>query len=110
MVDGLLNSEEINYYRQLYDDLLSGKIDASSHRHDLGSHVKQKVQARHVLYRFCLKILVEIGFIEKLSTKITVFEIIKKCLKPCSTTILIRKTTFNPFDSVPLETLRLEIS
>ena len=51
MIENLLNLEEIEKYRKLYDDLLSGKIDFSSHRHDFGSHAKKK--CKHFLVLNC---------------------------------------------------------
>ena len=37
-------------------------------------------------------------------------EVIKRFFKPCSTIPFVHKNKFNPFDSVPLATLRFEIS
>ena len=28
-------------YARLYDDIMSGAVDASNHRHDLGSHLER---------------------------------------------------------------------
>ena len=36
----LIDKEHIAIYQQIYDDFLNGTIDASRHRHDLGSHGK----------------------------------------------------------------------
>jgi phytanoyl-CoA hydroxylase len=38
VVDDLLDDENTRIYRELCEQLLSGQIDASTHRHDLGSH------------------------------------------------------------------------
>ena len=39
----------------------------------------------------------------------TILEVIKRCPKPYSTVLFIRKTRFILCDSLPLETLRFEI-
>ena len=36
VLNEVLDSEELSLYSQLYEDFMSGKLDASSHRHDLG--------------------------------------------------------------------------
>ncbi|XP_065843858.1 ectoine dioxygenase-like [Oscarella lobularis] len=41
-VHNFLTSSEVSYYRNIYDQMLSGEIDARSHRHDLGSHVARR--------------------------------------------------------------------
>jgi phytanoyl-CoA hydroxylase len=41
----ILDDTELSLYRGLYQDFMSGKLDASSHRHDLGSHVQRKTKA-----------------------------------------------------------------
>lgn len=38
MVENLLTQEEVEFYRQLYEDFLSNKIDSSQFRSDLGGH------------------------------------------------------------------------
>lgn len=43
VLDGLLSDEELSLYDSLYEDFMTGKLDASHHRHDLGSHAQQKV-------------------------------------------------------------------
>jgi hypothetical protein len=43
IVENLIDSEEnIQIYRDCYDALTTGRIDASSHRHDLGSNEDRK--------------------------------------------------------------------
>jgi alpha-galactosidase len=42
VVDGLLGSEEIEGYREVYDRLLSGEIDAGDRRGDLGAAVDRR--------------------------------------------------------------------
>lgn len=44
MIRDILNEEEVEIYRKIYDRFLSGDINASSHRHDLGSHLNKKVE------------------------------------------------------------------
>ena len=41
VLNEVLDSEELSLYSQLYEDFMSGKLDASSHRHDLGHWVIQ---------------------------------------------------------------------
>jgi len=48
VVDSMLNESELNIYRELYDRLLHGGIDASSHRHDLGNHEAQKTSMENI--------------------------------------------------------------
>nr|XP_039261737.1 probable alpha-ketoglutarate-dependent hypophosphite dioxygenase [Styela clava] len=43
-IKDILNNEELETYRNVYDQLLSGEIDAATHRHDLGNHLDQKVK------------------------------------------------------------------
>ncbi|XP_013411609.1 phytanoyl-CoA dioxygenase domain-containing protein 1 homolog [Lingula anatina] len=43
VVHNLLDNDSLEIYQEIYDKLLSGEIDASKHRHDLGSHEKRKV-------------------------------------------------------------------
>ena len=38
-VEDLLPVSQLEQYRRLYDDIRSGQVDVSRHRHDLGSHV-----------------------------------------------------------------------
>ena len=38
VVNDVLSLEDLNWYGMLYEDFISGKLDASNHRHDLGSH------------------------------------------------------------------------
>ena len=48
-VDNLIDDKgDIEVYRDLYDDLLSGKIGASANRHDLGSNEAQKSDVENV--------------------------------------------------------------
>ena len=42
IVPELLSSEEIKYYRDVYEDFLSNRIDTNSYRSDLGGHVDKK--------------------------------------------------------------------
>ena len=37
--DSVMKVEELAPYSQLYEDVMTGKVDADNHRHDLGSHV-----------------------------------------------------------------------
>ena len=37
----MLSKEELVPYARLYDDIMSGAVDASNHRHDLGSHLER---------------------------------------------------------------------
>ena len=37
VLNEVLSLEELSLYSSLYEDFMSGKLDASSHRHDLGS-------------------------------------------------------------------------
>ena len=41
MPEKLLSEEELEPYARLYDDIMSGKVDADNHRHDLGSHLER---------------------------------------------------------------------
>ena len=41
----MVTREELSPYVSLYDDIMTGKVNADNHRHDLGSHV-QKTEAR----------------------------------------------------------------
>ena len=41
MPDKLVSEEELKPYARLYDDIMSGAVDAANHRHDLGSHVEK---------------------------------------------------------------------
>ena len=38
VLEDVISIEELKPYAGLYDDVLSGKVDARRHRHDLGSH------------------------------------------------------------------------
>ena len=40
VLEDVLSQGELSLYSSLYEDFISGKLDASNHRHDLGSHVK----------------------------------------------------------------------
>ena len=42
MSDKFVSEEELKPYAQLYDDIMSGAVDADNHRHDLGSHVEKE--------------------------------------------------------------------
>ena len=37
VLNKVLSLDELSLYSSLYEDFMSGKLDASSHRHDLGS-------------------------------------------------------------------------
>jgi hypothetical protein len=41
-IDGLLEPQMVAPYQDLYNRLLTGEIDASRHRHDLGTHEDRK--------------------------------------------------------------------
>ena len=41
VVPNVLSQDELKWYGMLYEDFISGKLDASNHRHDLGSHATQ---------------------------------------------------------------------
>lgn len=43
-ISDILNDEEVAAYRRIYDSFLCGRIDASTHRQDLGSHITQKTK------------------------------------------------------------------
>ena len=45
-MNDILSSSELSQYQSLYEDFISGKLDASNHRHDLGSHVDSKQEAK----------------------------------------------------------------
>ena len=38
-IENVLTKEELEPYARLYDDILSGRVNAERHRHDLGSHL-----------------------------------------------------------------------
>ena len=42
----MLSQEELKPYARLYDDIMSGAVDADNHRHDLGSHVAKDGERR----------------------------------------------------------------
>ncbi|XP_041353382.1 phytanoyl-CoA dioxygenase domain-containing protein 1-like isoform X2 [Gigantopelta aegis] len=42
IVNNILTQEEVNIYRDLVGKMLSGQIDTSEHRHDLGNHEHEK--------------------------------------------------------------------
>ena len=44
VLNEVLSLDEVNLYRGLYEDFMSGKLDASAHRHDLGSHRETKTK------------------------------------------------------------------
>ena len=46
VINGVLSQDEVSLYNGLYEDFISGKLDASNHRHDLGSHVELKTKAK----------------------------------------------------------------
>lgn len=46
VINGVLSQDEVSLYNGLYKDFISGKLDASNHRHDLGSHVELKTKAK----------------------------------------------------------------
>ena len=56
------------------------------------------------------EIMLEIGFTGRKKEKRELLEVIKKYSKPCSTIFLICENRFNPYNSVPLATLRFRIS
>lgn len=41
-LENLLEEPLVDTYRRFYDKFLTGEIDSSRHRHDLGSHADQK--------------------------------------------------------------------
>ena len=45
LVDSTIDSNTINF-NVVYKDFMSGKLDASDHRHDLGSHNDQKIKGQ----------------------------------------------------------------
>ena len=38
VIENVLSHEELENYNNIYEDFISGKLDATNHRHDLGSH------------------------------------------------------------------------
>jgi ectoine hydroxylase-related dioxygenase (phytanoyl-CoA dioxygenase family) len=46
IVPNLLSAEEVGYYRDLYEDFLANRIDASRYRSDLGSHADKDAPAK----------------------------------------------------------------
>lgn len=44
VLSDVLKESEVQIYRDLYEDFLSGKINAVNHRHDLGSHEDKKTR------------------------------------------------------------------
>ncbi|MEZ4987121.1 MAG: hypothetical protein R2795_19125 [Saprospiraceae bacterium] len=42
MVANLITPEEVEYFRQVYEDFLSGKIETGSHRSDLSGTTDTK--------------------------------------------------------------------
>lgn len=43
LIESLLNEEEIDDYRKVYEDFLHNRIDASRYRSDLGGHVAEDI-------------------------------------------------------------------
>ena len=39
VIENVLCEDELKNYNNIYEDFISGKLDATNHRHDLGSHV-----------------------------------------------------------------------
>ena len=48
VINGVLSQDEVSLYSSLYEDFISGKLDASNHRHDLGSHVELKTAKENI--------------------------------------------------------------
>lgn len=46
IIPDLLTAEEVTYYRDLYEDFLENRIDASRYRSDLGSHAETNGTAK----------------------------------------------------------------
>ena len=44
VLNEVLDGDELSLYGSLYEDFMSGKLDASEHRHDLGSHQQAKTK------------------------------------------------------------------
>jgi ectoine hydroxylase-related dioxygenase (phytanoyl-CoA dioxygenase family) len=44
VIENILSLEEIDYYRNIYEEFLSNKIDASRYRSDLGGHADKDLQ------------------------------------------------------------------
>ena len=38
VIENILSEEELKNYNDIYEDFISGNLDATNHRHDLGSH------------------------------------------------------------------------
>ena len=47
-LENILTLEEVQKYAKLYEDFINGKIEASKHRHDLGSHVDKKTKMENI--------------------------------------------------------------
>ena len=41
-----MTQEELKPYSSLYDDIVTGRVNADQHRHDLGSHVRRSDQTK----------------------------------------------------------------
>jgi len=46
VLNEVLDGDALSLYCGLYEDFMSGKLDASDHRHDLGSHNEPKIKGR----------------------------------------------------------------
>ena len=46
VLNEVLDEDALSLYCGLYEDFMSGKLDASDHRHDLGSHNEPKIKGR----------------------------------------------------------------
>ena len=51
VLQDILNQEELKLYKGLYEDFITGKLDATNHRHDLGNHVELKTTNSKVRFK-----------------------------------------------------------
>jgi hypothetical protein len=47
-IEHLINENELEIYRGLYDKLMNGEVDVSAHRHDLGNHIDRKTVVENI--------------------------------------------------------------
>ncbi len=48
VLQDILTEDEVGRYASIYEDFITGKIEASGHRHDLGSHEGQKTKMENI--------------------------------------------------------------
>jgi len=52
-IDTILSQAELQPYAKLYDDIIEGRVDATKHRHDLGSHTDKKSAGKDKKENIC---------------------------------------------------------